>query len=160
MLIRARHIALSLALALPLCGISVLHAQNASNLQQRMTSDEFKAAGLDKLSPQELQNLESWMGRHAGKSTKVVDSDGKTVYYPGDQKRTTIFTQIRGHFDGSSKDQIFTMTNGQQWKAIDGESHTCPKGENTAVQIKPSLLHTWLMYVPSCYDNLHVKRVR
>lgn len=160
MSIHARHLALSLLLILPVCGISSLHAQGTSDLQQRMSSEEFKAAGLDKLSPQELQNLESWLAGHAKASTRIVDSAGKTVYYPGDQKRTTILTQIRGHFDGSSKDQIFTMANGQQWKSIDGESHTCPAGENTPVQIKPSLLHTWLMYVPSCYDNLHVRRVR
>lgn len=160
MSIRARHIALSLVLALPVCGMSALHAQSASNLQQRMSSEEFKAAGLDKLSPQELQNLDSWLSRHTKSTTKIVDSAGKTVYYPGDQKRTTIFTQVRGHFDGSNKDQIFTMANGQQWKSIDGESHKCPAGENTEVQIKPSLFHTWLMFVPSCYDNLHVKRVR
>jgi hypothetical protein len=160
MSIRARHIALSLLLALPAGAISTLHAQSSGNLQQRMSSDEFKAAGLDKLSPQELQNLDSWLDQHAKTTTKVVNSAGKVVYYPGDQKRTTIHTQIRGHFDGWSKDQVFTMANGQQWKSIDGEPHSCTPGENTEVQIKPSLLHTWMMYVPSCYENLHVKRVR
>lgn len=160
MSIRVRPLVLSLLLVMPVCAVSSLHAQSASDLQQRMSSEEFKAAGLDKLSAQELQNLESWLSKHGKVSTKVVDSAGKPVYYPGDQKRSVIHTQIRGHFDGWSKDQVFTMANGQQWKSIDGEPHSCRPGENVEVQIKPSLLRTWMMYVPSCYENLHVKRVR
>ena len=52
------------------------------------------------------------------------------------------------------------MANGQQWKSIDPDPHTCRPSENAKVEIKPSLLGTWLMYVPSCYTNVHVKRVR
>ena len=146
-------------LALPLCCLSV-HAQQADGLQQRMSSAEFKGAGLDKLSPQELQNLDRWLSGHAKVTTKVVNSSGKPVFYAGDKKRQTIDTNIVGHFDGWSKNLEFTMANGQQWQVIDPEPHSCRPSENTEVKIKPSLLGSWLMYVPSCYENAHVKRVR
>lgn len=160
--IRPRHLILSMLLVLPMCSLSV-HAQQATGLQQRMSDVEFKAAGLDKLSPQELANLDSWLSTHGKVTTKVVDSSGKPVFYADKAKRSKINTHIVGHFDGWKNQQEFTMDNGQQWKAIDPESHSCQPIENPEVQIKPSLLGSlgsWLMYVPSCYENVHVKRVR
>ncbi len=157
MMIRLRYTLLSAALAL--CCLSA-HAQQTDGLQQRMSSDEFKAAGLDKLSPEELHNLDAWLSAHAKVTTRVVTETGTPVFYPSSQKRTRIDTRISGHFDGWSKDHEFTMANGQVWKTIDPDPKTCQPVDNPAVQIKPSLMGTWLMYVPSCYDNAHVKRVR
>jgi hypothetical protein len=157
MMIRLRYSLLSAALAL--CCLSA-QAQQADGLQQRMTGDEFKAAGLDKLSPQELQSLDGWLSAHGKVTTRVVTETGKPVFYPGSQKRTTIYTHITGHFDGWSKEHEFTMANGQVWKTIDPDPQACRASDNTEVQIKPSLMGTWMMYVPSCYENAHVKRVR
>lgn len=157
MTIRLRHTLLSAVIAL--CCLSA-HAQQTDGLRQRMSADEFKAAGLDKLSPQELQNLDAWLGAHAKVATKVVTESGKPVFYPSNQKRTRIDTRIAGHFDGWSKDHEFTMANGQIWKTIDPDPKSCQPNDNPEVQIKPSLMGTWMMYVPSCYDNAHVKRVR
>lgn len=159
MMLRPRHLTLSMLLALPLCCLSV-HAQQADGLQQRMSSAEFKAAGLDKLSPQELQNLDQWLSGHAKVTTKVVNSSGKPVFYTGDQKRSTIDTRISGHFDGWNTHHEFVMANGQHWEAIDPEPHSCTPTENAEVKIKPSLMGSWLMYVPSCYENVHVRRLR
>jgi hypothetical protein len=59
MMIRLRYSLLSAAFALSCLSA---HAQQTDGLQQRMSADEFKAAGLDKLSPQELQSLEGgWL---------------------------------------------------------------------------------------------------
>lgn len=155
--IRPRYLALSALLALPLGGLP-LHAQQ-DGLQQRMSSADFKAAGLDKLSPQELEHLDSWLRTQGKTVTRMIDSSGKPVFYPGNEKRTTIGTHLVGHFDGWSKQQEFSTDNGQRWKVIDPEPHSCKPTENPEVQIKPSLLGSWLMYVPSCYENVHVKRV-
>ena len=57
-------------------GSMALHAQQAS-LQQRMGAEDFKAAGLDKLSPTELQNLEQWLADHDKSPVKMVDASGK-----------------------------------------------------------------------------------
>ncbi len=154
-----RHLSLPLLLALPLYCLGA-HAQDTASLQQRMGSAEFKAAGLDKLSAQELQNLENWLSTHDKATTRVVSSSGKPVFYPGDQKRSTIETHVVGHFDGWNKQHQFTFANGQQWEVTDEEPHSCQPTENPEVKIKPSLMGLWLMYVPSCYENVHVKRVR
>ena len=151
---------LSLLLILPLCGVTALAQQPSSGLQQRMSSSEFKAAGLDKLSPQELQNLDNWLSTHAKVTTKVVDSSGKPVFYAGDKTHSTINSTITGQFNGWSKGQSVTLANNQQWEVTDPEPRSCQPSENTAVKISHSFMNFWMMYVPSCYASVHVKRIR
>jgi len=156
MLIRPRHL---LPLLLALATLPAV-AQQTNGLQQRMSKAEFTAAGLDKLSPQELANLDTWLSSHPKVTTRMVSASGKPVFYAGNQKRSTIETRIVGHFDGWNKGQSFTMSNSQRWVVTDPDSHSCNPSDNTEVKIRPSILGSWMMYVPSCYENVHVKRVR
>ena len=157
MMIRPRQLTLSALLAL--CCVSV-QAQQASTLQQRMSSSEFKAAGLDKLSPQELQSLDGWLAAHGKTITKIVDAGGKPVFYPDEHKRARINTHITGHFDGWHGGSQFTLDNGQVWKQIGADAPSCMSADHPAVKIKPSLMGNWLMYVDGCNDTVHVQRVR
>jgi hypothetical protein len=156
MTIRPRQ--LTLAALLALCCVSV-QAQQASTLQQRMSSSEFKAAGLDKLSPQELQSLDGWLASHGKVVTKVVDAGGKPVFYPDEHQRRKISTHITGHFDGWHGSSQFTLDNGQVWKQIGADMPSCMSTDHPAVKIKPSLMGNWLMYVDGCNDTVHVQRV-
>lgn len=162
MTIRPRYLLLPLLLSL--CGAPI-HAQQApTSLQQRMTPAEFSQTGLDKLTPQELKNLDRWLNTHDTNTskkvvTKVIDSSGKPVFYPHGKKRQRIDTRIVGHLDGWSRHSEFIMANGQHWESIDPNPHSCRPMDNPEVKIKPSLFGTWLMYVPSCYTNVHVKRL-
>lgn len=159
MSIRPRYL-LPFLLIFPLCGLTAFAQQPSSGLQQRMSSAEFKAAGLDKLSPQELQNLDNWLSTHAKVKTKVVDSSGKPVFYAGDKSHSTINSTITGQFSGWSKGQSFTLANNQQWEVTDPDPHSCRPSDHTAVKISHSFMNFWMMYVPSCYASVHVKRIR
>jgi hypothetical protein len=168
MKIRTRTLPLALLLALSPLGLS-LHAQDntAQNttapLQQRMSSDEFKAAGLDKLSPQELDNLNAWLNGHSIVKTVVkketVDSSGKPVFVDP-TKRTRFSAHLVGHFDGWSEGAQLTLDNGQVWKEVGSDAPSCMSADNPVVKLKPSLLGTWLMYVDGCNGDAHVERVR
>lgn len=85
-----------LLLILPLRGVIALAQPPATGLQQRMSSVEFKAAGLDKLSPRGLQNPDTWLRTHTKTTTKMVDSSGKPVFYADESKRQKIFAHIKG----------------------------------------------------------------
>ena len=159
MMTRTCHVFTMLLLALAL-GMLPAQAQQANGLEQRMTPEQFKAAGLDKQSPQELAYLEHWLATQDQPTTKVVDASGEPVFYPGKAKRERIDTHIVGDFAGWAKNQEFTMGNAQVWRVIDPNPHPCKRASDPEVQIKPSLMGTWMMYVPSCYENAHVKRVR
>ena len=156
MMIRLHPALLSAALAL--CCLSA-HAQQADGLQQRMSADEFKAAGLDKLSPQELQSLDAWLNGHAKVTTRVVTPTGKPVFYPDQGKRTKIFAHVVGHFEGWTGGTTIKLDNGQTWKQIGNEAPPCMRADNPSVKIKPSLMGNWLMFVNGCNDTVHVERI-
>lgn len=159
MKIRFRTFALAALFVLPLTGLPV-HAQEAEGLQQRMSAVDFKASGLDKLSPQELAHLEAWLVAHPVVKTRMVSSSGKPVFYPEGQKRSTVEAHLTGEFTGWHGQNLITLDNGQQWKQVGDDSVTCSSGSRPAAKVKPSLLGNWLMYVEGCNGQVHVKRVR
>ncbi len=144
---RPRHRTLSLlpALLTLLCGRPA-HAQQVAGLQQRMSASEFKAAGLDKLSPQELANLDSWLAGHGKVVTKVVSASGKPVFYTDESRRKPIDAHIVGHFSGWNGHNLVTLDNGQQWQQIGSDQPYCGASDNPVAKIKPSLFGNWLMY--------------
>ncbi len=157
--IRTRHALLPLLLALPLCCLSV-QAQQADGLQQRMSGKQFKAAGLDKLTPQELASLDQWVQSHGKSNTHVVDASGKPVFYAGQKKRPTIQTHLVGHFDGWHGNNEMTLDNGQVWRQVGSDAPSCATADHPKVKVKPSLMGNWLMYVSGCNDSAHVRRIR
>ena len=141
-----------------LLGASVSHAQQTAPLQERMSAAEFKAAGLDKLSPQELQNLDNWLGAHAKVTKQVVTAEGKPVFYMPDQKRSKIDAHIVGHFSGWNGHNVLTLDNSQTWTQNGSDAPSCNASDNPMVKLKPSLFGAWLMYVDGCNGDAHVER--
>lgn len=132
-------------------------AQQFSSLEERMTSADFKAAGLDKLSPDELKYLDSWLQNH--QQVKVVDSSGKPAFYT-DSDREKFETHLVGTFSGWSGSTQFMLSNGQVWKQAESGATSCPTITNPTVTIKPMMLGSWLMYVQGCNDSVRVERVK
>lgn len=150
---------LPLALTLSLYGLSA-RAQDTGALQQRMSQAEFEAAGLNKLSPQELQHLDNWLNTHGKVTTHVVDASGKPVFYAGEKKRRTIEAHLVGHFDGWHGNNEITLDNGQVWEQVGSDAPSCTTADNPKVKVKPSFMGNWLMYVNGCNDTAHVRRIR
>ena len=76
-----RMLLVSLVLSAAMAGSAL--AQNFSSVEERMTEAEFKAAGLDKLSPEELAALNAFIAAETGKvastlpaATPVADNRG------------------------------------------------------------------------------------
>lgn len=154
--IRPRHL---LPLLLTLAALPAL-AQQDGGLQQRMNKTEFTAAGLDKLSPQELISLNAWLSDHPKVTTRVVNASGEPVFYTSKQKRSKFSAHIVGHFDGWNGHNEFTLDNGQVWKQLGSEIPSCMTSTNPVVKVKPSMMGGWLMYVHGCNDSVHVTRTR
>jgi len=145
------------ALALLLTALPVM-AQQFSSLEERMSAADFKAAGLDKLSPQELQNLDNGLRTH--EQTKMVSASGAPVFYPDNQPRDKFSTHLVGHFNGWAGQTTFTLDNGQVWKQAESGAYSCPDVDNPEVTIKPMILGSWLMYVQGCNQSVRVDRVK
>lgn len=148
---------LAAALATMIAAMPVL-AQQFSSLEERMSANDFKAAGLDKLSPQELQFLDQWLRAH--QQTRMVGANGQPVFYADNQTRGKITTHLVGHFNGWSGNNTFTLDNGQVWKQAESGAYSCPDIDNPEVTVKPMLLGSWLMYVQDCSQSVRVDRVK
>lgn len=135
--------------------------QPAPTLEERMSQAELKAAGLDRLSPEELKYLNEWLRTHgAGANVQLVTPGGQPVFYPDSNSRETVETHISGTFTGWHGHTVFKLDNGQEWKQAESGAYDAGKFEDPVVRIKPMLLGSWLMYVEGCGCSVRVSRVK
>ena len=100
-------------------------AQQAPPLQEQMTASEFRAAGLDKLSADELAALNRWLERRVGEQTAAaveqareegrqeVVTKNRGFFHFGSEE--PIQSTIAGEFRGFGKGRRYTLANGQVW---------------------------------------------
>ena len=150
-----------LGLALSLLAFAAVAAETPS-LEERMSKEEFHAAGLDKLSPSELRALNDWVAGHQAVKTvkEFVTPTGKPVFYPEESARQVIETRIQGTFRGWYGKTVFKLENGQEWTQAESGQMSNGKYDNPKVKIKPMLLGSWLMYVEGCGCSVRVERTK
>jgi hypothetical protein len=135
-------------------------AAGFSSLEERMSQSEFHAAGLDKLSPEELKLLDDWLRTHYATTTTYVTPSGSPVFYPKESDRDVVESHINGRFTGWFGSTVFRLENGQEWKQAESGSRSCGTVENPKIKIKPMLMGSWLAYIESCSDSVRVTRVK
>jgi hypothetical protein len=155
----------SLALALLFACGGALAQQNA--IERQMTPDEFKGAGLDKLSPQELANLNAWLNRALETETtkaaaearkKLEDEDRGFFHFNSDEP---IVGHLVGEFRSFAKGRHYTLDNGQEWVQIDDAEMSGLRLTNPEVRIKPAMIgNSWYMSVGKYNTQAQVKRVK
>jgi hypothetical protein len=153
-----------LVLATALAALPVLAAPP---IQQQMTPEEFRAAGLDKLSADELARLNAWLGRTIETETekaataakKKVEDDNRGFFNFGSSEpvRSTLAGEFRGFANGRS----YTLANGQVWRQIDDASLAGVRLTDPAITITPSLIgNAWYMSVGRYGTRAKVIRIK
>lgn len=149
--------ALLLGLALPLA------AAEFSSLEERMTDSEFKAAGLDKLTPEELAALNAWLQRRtagtAAAATYVPPSEDRTGFRdPVDSDG--VVSRIAGNFTGWTGKTQFKLENGQVWEQAESGSMRGVNVDSPAVMIRPAFMGSWLLKVEGFNQQIRVRRIK
>lgn len=147
--------ALALCTATPQIGAQT----TAPTLEERMSQAEFRNAGLDKLSPEELANLNAWIGAHGG-SIRYVTPNGAAVFDTDQGDRIVVESAIKGTFRGWREHTVFTLENGQQWVPAESGGFDAGTFDSPKVRIKPMMLGSWLMVVEGCSCSVRVRRVK
>lgn len=160
-------LALSLALAL---ACSIVQAQEAATpLRQQMGAEQFRAAGLDKLSAAELAALEAWLqqriagaaadapGPAAAAAAPVAPAAGPAVAAPPatgsvdpaelerireqarEEGRREVREQSRGFFDFGSAEPISSTLVGEFRGFAKGRQYTLANGQ-VWEQVEPARL--------------------
>ena len=152
--------------------LSVLAAEGFSSVEEQMTGKEFNAAGLNKLSQQELDALNDWLRRHsvatlAARSTNAgaVPADNeqnssKSENNEKDGERSTITSNLVGSFSGWDGQTTFKLENGMIWVQADKDKFYTKEIENPTVIIKPGLFGTWRLRLDGFNSECKVKRIQ
>lgn len=167
--LRPLHIA---ALALMTCLPAPAFAQTGATtpaIEKEMTPEQFKAAGLDKLSSSELSNLNAWLNKTivtettkaATKATEVatkkVKDDNRGFFNFG--STDPIKTKFTGEFRGFGNGRQYTLDNGQVWRQIDDASLAGVRLMAPEVVITPSLVgNAWFFAVKGYNTKAKVMR--
>lgn len=153
----------AIVLAAGLIGAFSVQATEFSSLEERMSQPEYHAAGLDKLSAEELKSLNEWLRVHGLTPDAPVAAGrhGKNPeFYPDEDDRTPVESRMVGHFSGWMGKTKFALENGQVWQQSESGLFTDVGLDQPSVKIKPMLMGSWLMTVDGCSCNLRVKRVK
>ena len=140
-----RHLTLLTAAALVLCLAAGGSAQqpalgeNFPGVQKVLTPEQYAAAGLNKLSPEERTKLDDYLrGYVTGATQRVAEQAASHAVDRAVKERKVeppqlIETSIVGRVDGWKPDKVFILANGQHWKVTDDENRYFPPMDNPAV---------------------------
>jgi hypothetical protein len=159
-------------------GCTLLHAQQAVVLQQKMGAAEFRQAGLDKLSPTELRHLQQWLAIHATELAAAVPASEVTSANVAADKRSsrsggwfghksdiadkkanhTVISPVAGSFNGWRPGSILTLQNGQKWRVSDDSSLTATRPADSPVAtVKPGAFGGWILKVAGYNTSARVE---
>ena len=136
-------------------------------IQQQMTPEEFKAAGLDKLSADELAHLNAWLGRTIDTQTAKAAADAKQEVEHENRgffnfgSEEPIVAHLNGEFRSFGKGKVYTLDNGQVWQQIDDAELVVRPLTNPEVNIKPAMVgNSWYMSVGKYNSRAQVRRMK
>ena len=124
------HLRLSLLLILgSVAGVCVAQEDSGAGIQQMMTAEEFKAAGLDKLSHEELQKLDAWLQGYRQTTEKKASETAEKKAGEEVKKATeeanaraakarfdNIVSRVDGSIEGLKGRTIIKLEDGTVWK--------------------------------------------
>lgn len=168
----------SAAILLGLAAPALAQRVVEGDLQQQMTPAEFKAAGLDKLSPAELAVLNGWLqgkvaavtagvreqvreevreeAREEGRQEVIVKNRGFLDF----GSKEPIVSNIQGEFRGFGKGRRYVLANKQEWEQTDDVTLAGVRRTDPDVSISPGVMGVWYMQIKGVNTKAKVQRVK
>jgi hypothetical protein len=149
--------------------LTVIAAEGFSSLEEQMTGKEFDAAGLEKLSPQELDQLNAWIRKHSLATLATAASKTTTEVAPApmkedgkkdDGERSTITSKLVGTFTGWDGQTVFKLENGMIWAQKGKKKFHSTEIENPVVTIEPGMFGAWHLQVEGVDKECRVLRIQ
>ncbi len=143
-----------------------------SSLEEQMTGTEFSGAGLDKLTPQELEALNAWIRRRslatldaapaaaAADSAAAASGDRRGFKDDDDEERNTITSRIIGRFSGWDGQTVFKLENGMIWEQADKDKFYVKEIQNPVANIEPGMFGRWHLSVEGHDSECRVERIQ
>ncbi len=87
-------------------------AQPVVQIEKAMSASDFRSAGLNKLTPEELTVLNGWLSDYAIRVYTAATKSSATEQ----PAAAVIETQMDDEFNGWDGDTLFKLANGQIWQ--------------------------------------------
>ena len=141
---------------LPLGPLSA-NSDSFPGVKKLMEAEEYKAAGLDKLTPEEHRALNQWLIKYTAFEAPVIRRTNKEVKEV--EKKFEITTHIKPPFAGWSGSTLFYMENGEVWQQRLSGRYSYTK-DDTAVLINKNFMGFHVMTLVATGQSIGVKRVK
>jgi hypothetical protein len=108
--------------------VASVHAareEMSGSIQDVMTPAEFKAAGLNKLSPEELQKLDAWLQGYREVAEKAAEK--KATARASRTKLDLLVSRIDGQFNGLTGRTVIRLEDGTVWKQANADDRFRPR---------------------------------
>lgn len=152
-----RHFLLFSVLALASWQAGAQSAEGGS-IKDRMSAEQFRAAGLHKLSDAELKQLDAWF---SGEKTVVVEKVvERTVEVEKKEDFSDIHSNLIGEFRGWRGYTEFNLANGQVWMQAETGALYTNKLTDPRVRLVHSNFSGWKLQVEGYNSWVKVKRVK
>src|SRR5437879_1741746 len=100
----------------------------SGSIQEMMTPEEFKAAGLDKLSPDELQKLDAWLQGYRQVTEQAAEKKASAkASAESHAKMDLLVSRVDGQFLGLTGRTIIHLEDGTSWRQANADDRFRPK---------------------------------
>jgi len=136
-------------------------------IERQMTPEQFRATGLDKLSPAELANLNAWLNRTlevettkaAAVAKQKVEEENRGFFDFGSSDPIT--SRMVGEFRGFGRGRQYTLENGQVWQQVDDASLASVRKAAPTVKVTPSMVgNAWYLAIEGFNTRARVERIK
>ena len=142
--------------ALLLIALPLAAQQEFPGVEKLMSAEEFRAAGLDKLSAQEREALNQWLINYTALEAPLMRSNNEEVRAAEEQE---IRARIEPPFTGWDGNTVFTLDNGQVWQQrLRGRLNY--RGEDTEVVIRKNFFGYYKLTHLDSGKSVGVKRLK
>jgi len=98
----------------------------SGSIQKMMSPEEFKAAGLDKLSSEELQKLDAWLQGYREATQKATEATTEKKMKKSFFNREPVVSRVDGSFAGLRGRTLIKLEDGTVWKQANIDDHAGP----------------------------------
>ena len=102
--------------------------ETSGSIQQAMTPEEFKAAGLNKLSSQELERLNAWLQGYREVAEKTAEKKATARAEKVEHtKMDMLVSRVDGTFNGLTGRTVIRLEDGTVWKQANADDRYRPR---------------------------------
>jgi len=98
----------------------------SGSIKEMMSPEEFKAAGLDKLSAEELEKLNAWLRGYREATEKVTEKKTEKRVAKSFFHHEPVVSRVDGSFAGLKGHTVIKLEDGSVWKQANIDDHAGP----------------------------------